>query len=197
LDNDVAVLGNNGALSPWQVAPAQTAKYAGIARHHRKAFDDYGIAKAHILQAIGDFEDMQLFGSRVLLAVFCKPQVQVMKKSDGTEFMWISPLQEAKEDWWQGKSALILALGPDAFRGDESYIEATFGPHGAPKVFDWVFANANAGTQINLMGDGASRPQGLDMRGETIDCYGWDGWPCRVVDHHDIYGRLLNPQLAV
>ena len=197
MDNDVAVFDPKAELSPWQRAPSQPAQYSGIARHHRKAFDDYGIAKAHILQAIGDFDDMQLFGSRVLLAVFCKPQVQARKKGDGTEFLWISPLKEAKEDWWQGKACMILAIGPDAFRGDDSYIEATFGPQGPPKVFDWVFANANAGTQISLMGDGASRPQGVDMRGETIDCYEWDGWPCRVVDHHEIYGRLLNPQLAV
>ena len=184
-------------ITDWRPAPAQLAKYSGIARNHRKSFDDYSVAKAHILQAIGDMEDMQIFGSNVLVAVFCKPNIRTIKKSDGSQSMWIDPLKEQKEDWWQGKACMILKLGPDAFEGDESYIKAKFGKVGKPKVFDWVFANANGGMPISLMGDGASRPQGVDMQGNPIDIYEWDGWPCRVVDHDAFYGRLTNPQLVV
>lgn len=186
-------------LSP-ATQPAQFA--TGVSRHHRRSYDDYDIAKAHILQAVGDISDMQIIGRKVLLGVFIRPNTTSTGLFLGTK--------EPQEDQYQHKAALILKLGPGAFSGADSYLDEMFGERdengdliagsgrsGRPRIGDWIFANASAGIQINLAGDGCSRPQGRDPIGRTIDLFEWDGWPCRVVEDDCFLGRVVNPQSVV
>ena len=181
------------------IAPlAQTPKYGERnSRHHRPFYDNYDVAKAHIAQAVGDISGFQLFGRNVLVAVFCRPNTMEVGP-EGNKTTIFMPIKEIMEDWWQNKACHILMKGPEAFKGEPSYMEATFGlgvP--APEVGEWVFANASAGTQIGLCGEGASRPQGLDPRGRQWDLFEWEGWPCRIITDDCFLGRLNKPHELV
>jgi hypothetical protein len=183
----VPIEDGNRMLAPL----AQTARFGeAITRHHKPAYDDYEIAKDHIHQALGDITDIEVFGRQVLVAVFCRPIVN--------DRGFFQTVKEIKEDWWQHKAVLILKLGPDAFNGTEAYLNATFGSGvPAPKPNEWLFANASAGLQVNLMGDGASRPQGKDYAGRPIDLFEWEGWPCRIIGDDNFLGRLVKPHSVV
>ena len=187
LDNLPAVRGHGDTF----VAPlARTAQFSeGISRHHRPFYSDYDAAKMHILQAVGDLTDFEVFGRGVLCAVFCRPNV-----TPGGIYI---PVKEIKEDWWQHKAALILKTGPDAFSGDDTYLRAMFGAAPKPEGGDWVFSNASSGIQMNVMGDGASRPRGKDHRGEEMDIFEWDGWPCRIIGDENFLGRVVMPHSVV
>lgn len=170
----------------------------GITRHHRPFYDNYDVAKAHMAQAIGSIDDMHLFGRQVLIAVFCRPNTMKVKKFDGTETTIYLPVKDIKEDWWQNKACLVLKTGPDAFVGDDSYHNAVYG-EGVPRpaVGDWLMVNPSAGTQLNVMGEGASRPQGVDHRDQPFDLFEWDGWPCRIVGDDNFLARISKPHSVV
>lgn len=192
----------DGALVPSRgdafVAPlAPTPHYSGEAgRLHRRLYDDYETAKAHIHQAIGDISEIEIFGRDVLVAVFCRPNTITVRKPDGSQGMIWQPVKEIKEDWWQGKAVLVLKCGPDAFRGDQSYLDARYDGK-PPGPGDWLFARADSGVQLSIEGEGASRPQGVDSRGQPFDLFEWPGWPCRVVPDERFFGRVAKPHQVV
>lgn len=187
--NEMVVPGRNGqvAVTPFTSGGKKFAE--GVSRHHRPFYDDYNTAKALMLQAIGDLSEMDVFGRNVVCAIFVRPNI--------TPAGIILPLKEIKEDWYQHKVVLVLKCGPDAFSGTPAYHDSMFGTAPIPKVGDWLFANANAGIQINLAGDGASRPQGKDFNGDDIDIFEWDGWPCRIIPDDQFLGRLERPHEIV
>jgi hypothetical protein len=156
---------------------------------HQWHHDDYEEAKRQIYQHLGDTSDLEIFGRQVVVAVYVRPN-----KTAGGFFLTVDA---QKEDVWQGKAVLIVKMGPDAFRGDDSYVEATYGFKGAPRPGDWVFLRAQDGLAVSLCGDGASRAQGKDMRGSAVDIYGWDGWPCRIVADETVIGRINKPHEIV
>ena len=190
---------------------SQAAPFSeSVSRHHRSFYDDYDVAKALIMQAVGDISEFEVFGRNVVIAVFCRPNVMTVKTASGEDGAIYLPVKEIKEDWWQHKAGMIVRLGPDAFRGDGTYYDAKFGTVDArgmlevgsgearrPKIGDWIFCNASAGAQISLAGDGASRPQGVDRRGEPMDLFEWDGWPCRIIGDDTFYGRVVKPHQIV
>lgn len=184
---DLAVLESRELAKPdygerFTAPLRQAAPFSeGISRHHRQSYDDYETAKAHILQALGDLSDLNVTGKQIVVAVFCRPNFIMFRGPTGEEAPLYTTVKEVKEDWYQHKGGLIVKAGPGAFQGDKSYLQDTFGDAGAPGVGDWIFSNASAGIQVNLAGDGASRPQALDRRGEPMDIFEWDGWPCRIM----------------
>lgn len=179
------------------VAPlAQKAKFTdGVTRHHRPFYDDYNVAKLHILQAVGDLTELDVFGRNVLCAVFCRPNTRTVPMADGSKGAIYLPVKEIKEDWYQHKVVLILKAGPDAFVWDDP--RPMFGDASPPKAGEWVFANANSGIQVNIMGEGASRPQTVDLRDEVMDLFEWDGWPCRIMSDENVLGRLEKPHSVI
>lgn len=181
------------------VAPlSQKAKFGDpISRLHRPHYDDYNVAKMHILQALGDLSDLDVFGRNVACAVFIRPNAMPVKMPDGTESVLYMPLKEIKEDWYQSKTVLVLKCGPEAFTGEDSYLAAMFGDTPVPRAGEWLFANANAGIQIHLHGEGGSRPQSVDRRGEPMDIFEWDGWPCRIMSDDNFLGRIAKPHQLV
>jgi hypothetical protein len=200
LSTDVAVRGRGEIFT----APlAQSKKFAdGPTRHHRPFYDDYDTAKQHIYEALGEAVDTEMFDANVLCAVFCRPNI--------TPNGIYLPVKEIREDWYQHKVVLILNLGPDAFRGDPGYLDSRFGLRDAdgeiivgtgkersPRPGEWLFASASAGIQTSLAGDDGRRPQGIDHRGEPMDIFEWDGWPCRIIPHDAFYGRISKPHQVV
>lgn len=161
-----------------------------VTRLHKWHHDDYNVAKDQIHQSLGDLEEIDVFGRQVLVAVYVRPDVNPATGVYQT-------INAMKEDWWQGKSVLILKCGPDAFRGDESYVSATFPRAEAPCPGDWMFANANAGIQISLLGEGADKPMVKDRRGDLVPIYDWDGWPCRLIPDDQFLGRIAKPHSVI
>lgn len=194
---DIAVVDRRGTIANYvDQAPRQAPKYtAGITRHHRPAYDDYTLAKMHIFQMLGDIsgeDGLVLFGRQVAVAVYCRPNIN----PGGI----ILPTKEIKEDWWQHKVVLIVAVGPDAFgkvTGSPAYFKARYGDREPPKIGDWVFMNASSGMQISLCGDGHSRPQGVDSLGREYDLFEWDGWPVRILEDDSLIGRIGKPSAIV
>lgn len=160
-----------------------------ISRLHKHHHDDYDEAKAQIAQAVGSLADIEVFGRQIIVGAYVRPN-----KTAGGFYI---PISAQKEDIWQGKAVLVLRVGPDAFTGNDDYVRAVFGPKGAPVPGDWVFLRSDSGLQVSLCGDGAERVKGKDHRGEPIDLYDWDGWPCRIVADDSIIGRINKPHTVV
>lgn len=154
--------------------------------HH----DDYDLAKQHIFDQLGSLDGLEIFGRQVLVGVYVRP---AMNPRNG----WTVIESRQQEDWYQGKVALIIALGPDAFVGDESYRKANFPDGIAPKVGDWMFMNASTGMQMNMCGDGAVRVQYEDRHGDMQNMYPNDGWPIRTLLDDGFLGRLTKPHHIV
>jgi hypothetical protein len=161
--------------------------YTTLHKHHHA---DYSIAQEHILRQIGKL-DLELFGRDVLVAQYIRPLENPLTG-------WTTTGARQREDVVQGKIVMVVALGPSAFTGDESYLEATFGKSGAPKVGDWLMTRATDGHPVNIAGEGAETIMYRDRHDEEHKAYDWDsGWPCRIINDENFIGRVLNPHIAV
>lgn len=185
--------------------------WAETARLHDNRHTDYDEARAQIHKAIGEIEEVELFGRQVLVAIYMRPQ-RTMKG-----FYQTAKIQE--EDIYQGQIVLVLACGPDAFKGAPSYLHATFGtpvkevatmvdgeltttyelagPDTGPKPGDWLILRPNAGELISLRGDRSEQPMGEDNFGKPIPLYEFTGWPCKIVADEMFLGRIKQPHVLV
>ena len=160
------------------------------ARLHSWHHDDYEIAKEHIRRQMGDFSESQVFGRQVLAAIYIRPSRNPATGIEYTE-------KQQAEDIAQGKSMLVMQLGPDAFKGDDEYLMAMFGEWGPPKVGDWLWARSGTGEPVHICGEGAERVVHADRRGEQQNSYPFDGWPCRVLEDSSFIGRVAKPHQVV
>ena len=158
-----------------------------LLKHHH---EDYDQCKKEILEALGDLSPDDIFGRKVMVAVYVRPEVN-------PKTGWVSTMATLKEDWWQGKAVMIVKMGPDAFNGDAGYLKAMFGDKPPPAVGDWLIMNAASGFQFTARGDGGRRPRGKDRRGEMVDLYDWDGWPCRLLNDDEFVMRVGKPHTVV
>ena len=113
-----------------------------------------------IFDAIGDFKP-ELFGNRVLVAKFVTSKVS---KSI------ISSASTQREDVYQGKIGLVIAVGPLAFANDANN---DFKGQNV-KVGDWVWYSWNDGSD-------------QDVRTDTVKL------PCKCIKDVDINGKVTNP----
>lgn len=162
--------------------------YTQLHRHHHA---DYAVAQEHIYRQMGQL-DLKLFGNEVLVAVYVRPQFSSTTGLTGST-------KTQAEDVVQGKIALLVAAGPNAFKCDTAADEkAIYGEDGAPKPGDWLLLRATDGTPMSVCGPGAEIVQEEDRHGELQKAYGWDsGWPCRVVPDTAFLGRVTNPHSVV
>lgn len=89
-----------------------------------------------IRKAVGDLSDFELFGNQVLLGIYKRPE----KTKSG---LYLADTTR-KEDEYQGKAGLVLALGPSAFVSDAHY---DFRGQSV-KVGDWVAVFVSDGRKI-------------------------------------------------
>lgn len=68
--------------------------------------------KKTVFNILGDLSDVEVLYNAVLVAAYIRPE----KTSGGI----IRPGENVAEDVWQGKSGLVLKLGPNAFQDDEN-----------------------------------------------------------------------------
>ena len=161
-------------------------------RLHDWHHDDYDTVREHIYTQVGDLSSIRLFGRQVLCAIYIRPLMNPKTKLQYTG-------KQQSEDIAQGKTLMILKVGPDAFTGDDGYVASMYGPHGAPQVNDWVFARANTGEPMHVCLDGAQVVTHTDRRGEGQPSYEafTNGWPCRVLLDDSIIGAIAKPHQVV
>ena len=156
---------------------------------HRWGHEDYEVAKQHIWEQIGSLDGLEVFGRQVLVAVYTRPAYNARSGLTHTE-------KEQQKDWYEGKVVLVLACGPDAFTGDDTYVKAMYGGKAPPKPGDWLFQNANAGIQFSINNEG-KRIKYTDRHDEVHPLYPGDGWPVRIVSDDGFLGRLVKPHTVV
>lgn len=83
-------------------------------------------------------------GARVLIATYLRPE----KTGGGI----ILTEKYRDDDRWQGKSGLVVALGPLAFKEDENHLWGDL----KPKVGDWVLVNIGDTRKLDV-GDNPCR----------------------------------------
>ena len=88
------------------------------------------------MKKLGDLPGFELFGNRVLLGIYERPEVT----KSGIHL----PDQTRKEDEFQGKAALVLMKGPSAFVDDEHF---TFNGQSL-EPGDWVSVFISEGRKI-------------------------------------------------
>lgn len=142
--------------------------------HHPDAKE----AADEIRMAIGDLAGFEIFGSQVLVAPYVRPT----KTAGG---IIVTP-KSVEEDIWQGKVALVLKVGPNAFDDTNKDQLRSFGGR-FPEAGDWVFHRIQDAFQFSYEGPGAVKPEGRAAK----------GWQCRLIYANDIYGRIPRPQSVV
>jgi co-chaperonin GroES (HSP10) len=95
--------------------------------------------KKDLLKKLGDISDFELFNNMVLLAIYERPEV--------TAKGIILTQTHRAEDKYQGKAALIVKMGPVAFKTDGDYFT-----NGGPKVGDWIAIRPSDGWPIAING---------------------------------------------
>lgn len=157
---------------------------------HKWHHSDYEVVKQHIWAQLGDISESQVFGRQVLCALYIRPGRNPVTGIEFTE-------KAQAEDIAQGKSMLVLQLGPDAFCGTDDYQRSMFGDWGAPKVGDWLWSRSAVGEPLHMQGEGAVRIMHDDRRAEAQKSYPFDGWPCRVLSDESFIGRVAKPHQIV
>jgi co-chaperonin GroES (HSP10) len=121
----------------------------------------------HIKKSVEDFE---IFGSKVLLASYARPE-----KTKGGILL---PDQIRDEEGIQGKAWLVVRMGPIPF--DEEDYAYFGGKDNIPKVGDWVKIRLTNGDHVALV---TTKPVG-----------GKNQWECRLLhDRRHIDGRVKSP----
>lgn len=163
---------------------------ADVSHLHGNHHEDYEVAKQHIFAQLGTLSGLALFGRQVLVAVYVRPAVNPRTGLTSIE-------KKQQEDWYESKVVLVIDHGPEAFMGDESYMQATFPGGVPPKIGDWLFQNAGTGIQMSMCGDDAERVKYKDRHGDEQSMYPSDGWPVRIVTDASFLGILLKPHQVV
>ena len=135
---------------------------------------DHADPRRALLRAVGDVSGIEVFHNLVLVATYIKPPRKI-KRDDGTEYEFQWSDQTLAEDRFQGKAALVLKVGPLAFKDDAV---AKFG--GATvKPGDWVMVNPSNGTEFFKVDDSAAAT----------------GTSCRLFEDVHIKARIADPAL--
>jgi hypothetical protein len=106
--------------------------------------------KQKIFEDLGDLDQYELLDDQVLIAVYVESNVlSEVKGPDGKIVKLFGTENRAIESRFQGKAALIVKMGPTAFKWHNNG-QAYEGI--APAMGDWVVVQANEGREIGLRG---------------------------------------------
>lgn len=119
--------------------------------------------KQVLLSALGDISNYRIFNNQVLLAIYERPEM--------TAGGVLLTARTRKEDEFQGKVGLIVAMGPAAFQPSP---ETGHFKTGGPGMHDWVAIRASDGWAFKL--------------GETM---------CRLIADHNVRMQIPAPDLII
>lgn len=122
--------------------------------------------KEAILSQLHNVDEFEVFHNLVLVATYIQPN----KTKGGVHL----PDNVIKEDQFQGKCALVLKVGPLAFKDDKV---AKFGGVKV-EAGDWVIARPSDGFELY-----------------NVDNSGSSGVTCRLYEDVNIKGRVSDPTL--
>ena len=117
--------------------------------HETSARDDIMKAVGHLL------EDVEPVGARVLVVVYEREKVEgdVRTKSGNLILPRGSTTSTLGQDKWQGRVGLVIALGPLAFKDDDTHKWGDV----RPEVGDWVMFDVPNTSPFDLPGDRRAR----------------------------------------
>jgi len=133
---------------------------------NRQAIDDVSkIAdlaerKAAIKAKVGTLDGVDVLFNRILVATYVR--------SNMTRGGIILTGNNLEEDVWQGKVGLVLKVGPDAFKDDDSF--SFYGQ--SADIGEWIVFKPGDGYQVGI-GD----------------------WPCRMVRDTAVLMKVKNPAI--
>lgn len=107
--------------------------------------------KQKILDKVGDLDEIQVMNANILVGIYIRPE-----KTRGGIIVHTTQ----KEDEFQGKVGLVLAVGPLAFRDDET---TKFGGQQL-QVGDWVMFRASDGDALDVNGQRCRLLQDVTVR---------------------------------
>jgi co-chaperonin GroES (HSP10) len=117
-----------------------------------------GDPKKELIAKLGDVSNVEVFNNAVLVATYVRPN----KTSSGIHL----PDKYVEEDRFQGKAALIVKMGPEAFKDDSGRWFA-----GADlKEGDWVALRPSDGWPLSV-----------------------NGVPCRVIEDTTVRLKIDRP----
>jgi co-chaperonin GroES (HSP10) len=121
--------------------------------------------KLEITNRVGELNDVEIFGSDVLVALYIRPE----KTRSGI----ILADATRQEDKWQGKAGLVLKLGPTAYLDEngEKFRDISVG--------DWVIFRPSDGWPVTLRAVNSVSSK--------------DAVACRVVNDLHIKMRVSSP----
>ena len=164
-------------------------------------------AKREIFDAVGDLSGFRLTGSQILIGVYLRPVAGL----GGI----IRTQKATMEDFYQGKTGLIVRVGPDCTtelpasfdhvtdRDERAKLEREMDSHKAlaasfggrlPTVGDWIMVKSSDTEQLHVRGPGAF------IRQDRHELQDWDKlspWPCWLGYLADIRAVLDDPAMVV
>ena len=120
--------------------------------------------KTKILEELGDISDVEVFHNSVIVAIYQRPE--------RTRGGLILTEQHRGEDAYQGKTCLVVKVGPRAFQSDDAWVWDNIG------VGDWVYIRASNGWNLSLRGKDKTKPV-----------------LCRMVKDTSIEGKVSDPDM--
>lgn len=142
-----------------------TALKSGLFVPGRKPCDPE-VEKQSLMEKVGDLDGLkEVMGNNILVAKWIRNKEGSIELTDLTK----------AEDKWQGKVGLVLAVGPQAYKEDETHDWAGQ----SVKVGDWVQYRASDG-------------EDFDMR----PLHSFKGVPCSWLKEGDIKVILNRPDFA-
>lgn len=151
--------------------------------HKLAKLDGPSEQKKQILADLGDMSEFELLDDDILIATYVDSAVAASgKRADGTSYQILKPDQTTSEARWQGKVALVVAIGPTAF---------SYHANGQPyegkklKVGDWVVIHPADGREIFLR----NASKGKETSQDYVACrrIHWKSILMRVKDPRRIY----------
>ena len=113
-------------------------------------------------------QSLDVFGNRVLVAKYVRSTV-------GTSGRILAAAETKREDRWQGKVGVVVAVGPLAFENDA----ANDFKGQRVKPGDWVLFAYGDGSDLDILPGPA----------------GGDNLPCKVIKDVEIQGLISRPDL--
>lgn len=117
-----------------------------------------------IIDAVGDISQLELTGVQVLVGTYIRP-----KKTGGGIILTD---KTRDEDLYQGKTGLVLKVGPGAFIDGDNADTKFQGFKVKPG--DWIFYGVQDGLSLNI-----------------------NGHHCRIVEDVHVRGRIPNPDMVL